>query len=123
MAAASARERSRLFLLASLLILTTSLSPVAAQVTRIHSLERSSPNRPRLSCRVTDLQNREMVVENAVFFLNGTDVRLNLSASEFTENGARGEIEFDMRQELEGEYTCGTSAESQSDNKKLIYGE
>ena len=65
----------------------------------------SNPAERTLICRETNLKGRESDVENPVFYLNGSDVRGNLTAGEYTE--ARGRITFPLTQALEGHFTCG----------------
>ena len=92
----------------ALLLLVLVLTPygVSGQpLIKIHLETISNPAERTLICRETNLEGRESDIENPVFYLNGSDVRGNLTAGEYTE--ARGRITFPLTQALEGRFTCG----------------
>ena len=93
----------------ALLLLVLILTPygVSGQqpLIKIYLETISNPAERTLICRETNLERIESDVENAVFYLNGSDVRGNLTAGEYTE--ARGRITFPLTQALEGRFTCG----------------
>ena len=113
-------------LLPALLLLLTTITIVTTQQqqTTIEQISPVGPNQRHLSCRVRGPDGIQRNFAGAIFFLNGTDVRLNLTASQFTEDRDRGEIMFTIRQEIEGLYSCGNgSAEFLSHNSIEVYGE
>ena len=57
-------------------------------------------------------------VENAVFYLNGSDIRLSLTADEYVEGN--GMFIFTITQELEGYYTCGNSSITSTNTLELV---
>ena len=59
----------------------------------------------------------EVSVLNTEFYLNGSDVRNELTGSNFEES--TGEISFDMTPELEGCYTCGNETYRSSEEEAL----
>ena len=66
--------------------------------------DRADPAEPRtLICRAMNLDGSTTDVEDPVFYLNGTDIRHNVT--DIT-TGA-GRITFQLTQALEGHYTCG----------------
>ena len=92
----------------ALLLLVLVLTPygVSGQpLIKIHLETISDPAERTLICRETNVEGRESDVENPVFYLNGSDIRGNLTAGEYTE--ARGRITFPLTQALEGRFTCG----------------
>ena len=89
-----------------LLALTCSATAVTAQRTEISAGTTPTGSSQRiLICDFIDEQGDEFDVENARFFLNGTNV-LDLTDRQYMENEERGTLMFEMTQELEGYYTC-----------------
>ena len=87
----------------AVVFLALSIVGVSSQTTRV-SLGTSVPENRELICIVENLVGQQTRLSDAVFYLNGMDVRMNLTSGEYTEGN--GEITFLMRPELEGEYTC-----------------
>ena len=65
------------------------------------------PNERTLFCRVNSASGVYNPIENAIFYLNGNDVRQELTGNEFEYSGSAGRIIIQLRQDLEGDYTCG----------------
>ena len=77
-------------------------------------------NRRGLICEVQIGTGLEEPVLNAVFYLNGSDVRISLTGSEYQFSIAA--IIFDITPDLEGCYTCGnaTYTSPKEDALKLV---
>ena len=76
-------------------------------------------NEKRLFCDARPLSGQPALpVENAEFYLNGSDVLRMLHGSEarFEDSGGRMTIVFQLTQELEGVYTCGNGTDYRSSN-------
>ena len=109
---------------ALVLLLGLAFSHVTSQgfLPEIKKLSTPSPddNQRGLICQVLTLSGFRVPVLNTVFYLNGNDVRNNL-----TGNGVQsspGEIIFNITPDLEGCYTCGnaTYRSPQEDALKLV---
>ena len=80
----------------------------------------SNPAERTLVCRALLLDSSNTDLENAVFYLNGTDICNDLTTGEYTEQA--GKITFPLTQAREGHYTCG-SGNLQSHNELYLVGE
>ena len=89
---------------------------------KIQSFDPKSPrpNQRGLICRVQTGTGLEVAVLNAVFYLNGSDVRNKLTVSDF--KSSTGKITFNITPDLEGCYTCGngTHTSPAEDALKLV---
>ena len=106
----------------ALLLLVLVLTPygVSGQPIKIFLETISDAAERTLICRETNLAGAQSDLENAVFYLNGSDIRGNLTAGEYTEEVGR--ITFPLTQALEGHFTCG-KANSMSPNSLDLAGE
>lgn len=106
---------------ASIVLILCSSSVASDPLTEIFEGPRTG-NERILICRVTGVDGgAPSNVENAVFYLNGTDVRRNLTEQQYTEE--RGRLTFEISQALEGRYTCGNeSADILSNDHRDVWG-
>ena len=103
------------------LVLSLMFSHVTCQgfIPEINSFNPQPPsaNRRGLVCRVETGTGFDEPVLNTEFYLNGSDVRNELTGSDF--EASTGEIIFDMTPELEGCYTCGNGTYRSSEEEAL----
>ena len=79
------------------------------------------PNKRTLICRVNSgVPDIYDPIENAIFYLNGSNVQNDLTGSEFEYSGSAGRIIIQLRQDLEGTYTCGDGSTTSPDSVILV---
>ena len=78
------------------------------------------PNERTLYCRANSASGTYNPIENAIFYLNGNDIRQELTGSEFEYSGSAGRIIIQLRQDLEGTYTCGDGTTTSPDPVILV---
>ena len=79
------------------------------------------PNERTLICRVsTGEPDRYNPIENAIFYLNGNDIRDELPGSDVEYSASTGTITIQLRQELEGYYTCGDGTTTSPESVILV---
>ena len=104
-----------------LLVLGLMFGHVTCQgfIPEINSFNPQPPraNRRGLVCRVETGTDFDEPVLNTEFYLNGSDVRNELTGSDF--EASTGKIIFDMTPELEGCYTCGNETYHSSEEEAL----
>lgn len=111
---ATRKKESALLLLVFLLV----HSEVSGQQQQIRIILRTvsdpaDPAEPRtLICRAMNVDATTTDVEDAVFYLNGTDIRHNVTDI----TTGVGRITFQLTQALEGRYTCGSGTTARSMN-------
>ena len=80
------------------------------------------PNERTLICRINSgVQGIYDPIENAIFYVNETtNIRDELPGSDVEYSASSGTITIQLRQELEGEYTCGNGTRTSSVSVTLV---
>ena len=92
----------------------------------IEIVEQNNPASPlnerTLICRVNSgVPDIYDPIENAIFYLNRiTNIRDELPGSDVEYSGSTGTITIQLRQELEGEFTCGDGTRTSSVSVTLV---